>query len=203
VTSKSKNTTKWFGIVVALLATRSGLHGQSIVKNGNFADGWNNGPVNWGWTTNIGLSNGGGPNGAGIVYLYGTLFQDLTTKPSLSYHVRFAVSGNSSFPGVSVIGLTWGGDFIGDTSWTSPYTAGDGRNYNWIYGDYTVVADSTSTRISFQGWGTTWEPILSAVSVTVIPEPRTTAVSALGLLALCTSFRHRHMSKLRSGRECV
>ena len=97
-------------MVLALVALQlTGAQAQNLVRNGSFEDGWNNGPVGWGWTTNIGLSLGvpGAADGSNCAVLYGDLFQDLPTAVGQTYHVRFAVSGNSAFPGVSVIGLTW------------------------------------------------------------------------------------------------
>ena len=166
-------------------------HPQNIVTNGSFEDGWNNGPVGWGWTTNIALGEGfsGAADGTCEVDLYGTLFQTLHTTIGQKYEVRYAVSGNSGFPGVSVIGLTWGGHFIGNTTWTSPNTTGNGLNWDWVYGDFTVVADSASTVISFQGYGTSWKPSMDAVSVVAIPEPGVVGLAVFGLIGCWC--RHR------------
>jgi hypothetical protein len=185
----------WFAVLLtsASLLPLQMLGQGNIVVNGSFENGWNNGPIGWGWTTNVGLGNGfpGVADGTSMVTVYGALFQTLATTPGQAYRVRFALASNSSFPGESALGLSWAGNFLGTTTWHSPNTTGNGLNFNWIYGEHYVQAASASTLLNFQVVGSTLQPFMDDVSVVAVPEPGVAAISVLGLAMLAGLARKR------------
>lgn len=191
-----KNKQRVFFGVLAVSCAVQGFGQENVVVNGSFENGWSNGPVGWGWTVNVGLGSGfsGSADGTSYAVVYGALFQDVATTPGQAYRVRYAVSGNSSFPGVSELGLSWDGSALGNVTWTSPNTTGDGRNYNWVYGDYMALATGPLTRISFEGFGSSWRPLVDDVSVTAVPEPGTVTFFAVGTFVLLGMKRRSYQA---------
>jgi hypothetical protein len=76
--------------------------------------------------------------------------QTLNTTPGSTYHLSFAVSGNSAFPGTSVANFTWDNGPTNTTTWLSPNTPGDGTHYNWVYGNFDLLATSSLTTLRFE-----------------------------------------------------
>jgi hypothetical protein len=187
----------WFAVLLAsaALLPLTALGQGNLVVNGSFENGWNNGPVGWGWTVNVGLGNGfpGVADGTSMVTVYGSLFQNLATTPGQAYRVRFALASNSSYPGESSLALSWGGNYLGTTTWYSPNTPGNGLNFYWIYGEYNVVAASESTLLNFQVVGSTLQPFIDDVSVVAVPEPSVLALGAAGLVMLGLARRRNFL----------
>ncbi len=173
------------------------LSPQNIVQRGSF-EFWT-GPFPAPpspWVGNYGLAAGydGAADGRNFATLTSTTWfaaQTLTTIPSQAYQVTFAVSGNSSFPGLSIVQLSWDGVVVGNTTWISPYTPGDGHNFDWVYGSFDVVATSSSTLLSFQRnpASTSSGTFLDAVQVVPVPEPSNLCLLSIGVLALIANLR--------------
>lgn len=166
------------------------VEAQNIVQNGSF-ESWTAS-----WTGKFGLMLGfdgaaDGRNFADISYTGDFAAQTLATTPGQAYQVSFAVSGNSSYPGLSIVQLSWGGSVVGNTTWVSPYTPGNGLNFDWVYGSLDVLATSSSTLISFQRnpastSSGTW---LDAVQAVPVPEPSILCLLSVGALALIVHLR--------------
>ena len=160
---------------------------SNIVRNGSFEALTFEYP-NY-WTGVFGVNTGiaaDGVTSAAVDFAGEFVAQTLGTVAGQTYHVSFAVSGNSSSPGLSIVQLGWGGSTVGDVTWESPYTPGDGRNFNWQYGNFDLVAASSSTLLRFERSPVstsagTW---LDDVRVLQIPEPSFLALSVLSLFAV-------------------
>ena len=166
-------------ILILLIANVEVLAQGNLVLNGSFEDRGNGLPPPF-WTGNFGLWLGpiwgaaDGRNHADISHPSLFAAQTLNTVPGQLYRVSFAVSGNPSFPGVSIVQMSWGGMVAGNTTWVSPN--------NWTYGNFDLVATSSSTVLQFQRnpASTSAGSFFDDVRVVAVPEP-----SALALLALC------------------
>jgi hypothetical protein len=122
---------------------------QNIVVNGSFE--FFNGtvpPPPWNGPFGMFLGINGAADGRNFASVSSTgdyAAQMLLTTPGQTYHLSFAVSGNSAFPGNSVALFKWGGAVAGTTTWIRPNTSGDGSHYNWIYGNFDLLATTSNT----------------------------------------------------------
>ncbi len=200
MTAKPRRSTAIRGVILLLASSlfTAGVKAQvayvlsppNIVQNGSFELFTGTvPPPPWTGTFGMALGFSGAADGRNFADLSSTTYyaaQALATIPGQPYEVSFAVSGNSSFPGLSIVDLGWGGAAVGTTTWVSPYTPGNGLNFNWVYGTFDVVATSSSTLLSFQRdlsstSAGTW---LDAVQAVPVPEPPSLSLLSLGLLAL-------------------
>jgi hypothetical protein len=162
---------------------------QNIVQNGSFENGYQNGPVDWGWTYIPGLALGfpDAADGSNWADVYGTLFQTLQTTPGQEYQLQFALSGNFNISAPSFADVLWDGVNIGNASW-SP--AGHNiNNMGWVWVDFDVTAPTSSSLLTFEnpfvGDGSGRIPRIDAVSVEAVPEPAGIWLLCFGLLAFC------------------
>jgi hypothetical protein len=204
MTAKSKPN-GWVSRIILLLslalwthtAEVQGQSSQNIVQNGSFETFSGRLPPP-SWTGNFGLGLGfdGAADGRNFADLSQTSYfanQTLATTAGQEYLVTFAVSGNSSLPGLSIMQFSWEGSVVGNKTWTSPNTTGNGLNFDWVYGSFDVVAASSSTLISFQRSlastsAGTW---LDDVRVVSTPEPSAYYLLLIGTLLLVSRLRHR------------
>src|SRR5262249_43808095 len=94
-----------------------GLQAQNLVGNGSFEVFSGRLPPAP-WTGSFGMALGfdgaaDGRNFAGLDQTSSFAAQTLATIPQQSYHISFALSGNSSVPGLSTVEVSWGGSVIG------------------------------------------------------------------------------------------
>ena len=125
--------------LAALLGLTLSVQGQSsIVYNGNFEGGWNNGPLGWGWTDSVALTGDGLNNYAEV---FGSLYQDLATSPGQPYSLNFRMAGNYPIMNLAILNVMWGEEMIGTVTWNS---AGDDTNDpGWVYAEFDVSTDFT------------------------------------------------------------
>jgi hypothetical protein len=176
-------------IGLLLCSSESGLIAQqNIVQNSSFEGGWQNGPVGWGWTYNIGLfgATPSAANGGFWADVYGTIYQDLQTLPGQQYHLRFALAGNFNISAPQVLNVLWDGVGEGNASWNP---AGHNiNNLGWVWSDFDLIATDSSTRLTFDnpyvGDGSGRIARIDAISVTVVPEPSGLLFIGLGTLVL-------------------
>jgi hypothetical protein len=173
----------------------------NIVNNGGFEGGWNNGPVGWQWTYNVGLDEGfsSAAQGGSFAQVYGTLYQDLPTAPGHQYHIEFAMAGNYAVPQQAELDVQWGNTTVGSVTWDP---AGHNvNNLGWVWGEFDVVATTTFTWLTFSNpnVGTENIPDLDAVSVVAVPEPSSLSLLCLGIAAITPGlFRMRRQSPPRA-----
>jgi PEP-CTERM motif len=174
----------WF-IANLLMVEHAWPSQQSVVQNGSFELPFSGWPLAF-WTGDFGFCQGcAGADGGNFVQIdipSAFAVQTLTTIPGQLYHVSFAISGNSSFPGQSIVQLSWGGTVAASMAWVSPNTSGNGLNYNWLYGGFDLVATSPSTLIQFRRSpeSTSAGSYLDDIRAVPVPEP-----SSIGLVSLC------------------
>ena len=185
--------------LLAATAARATI-GTDVIVNGSFESHPSVPPPPWTGSFGLFLGVPGAANGTAFAILSTGYFADqtLNTTPGLTYHLSFAVSGNSSFPGTEVAKFTWDGSTTGTTSWTSPYTPGDGTHYNWVYGNFDLVATSSLTTLHFERDPSSTQDasvLLDDVHVIEVPEPSALAVIATSLPLGC-GLRRRTALKL-------
>lgn len=172
---------------------------ENIVRNGSFEGGWQNGPIGWGWTYNVGLygETTGAADGRYWADAFGTLYQDLTTIPGGNYHLRFALAGNFNISAPTAAKVLWNGTEIGTANW-SPF----GHNINnigWVWEDYDVTAQGSSTRLTFEnpfvGDGSGRILRLDGVSVVPVPVPEPAGVCLIAIGAAVIALSRRHLLK--------
>jgi hypothetical protein len=192
-----------FAACVLSAATAKAAIGVDIVGNGSFEVHPSVPPPPW--TGSFGLFIGvpGAANGTNFAILDTGYFasQTLTTTPGSIYHLSFAVSGNSSFPGTSVAKFNWDDGPTGTTTWLSPNTSGDGTHYNWVYGNFDLTATSGLTTLRFErdGSSTSAGTFLDDVRVTEVSEPSSLALMSAGLWFGCRLHRRiRRVSNMHS-----
>jgi len=105
-----------------------------------------------------------GSCGAGVIH------QDLATEPGTSYELRFALSGNPNGPPVvKQLEVTWGRSVVDTVRFDT--THGTKRDPGWVAYDYTVVAPSGTTRLTFRSLSPgCYGALLDAVSVRRTPS---------------------------------
>lgn len=166
------------------------LSPENIVRNGSFELEPFGLPPPY-WTGSLGLGTGipGAADGRNVAVFTTTneyAAQTLLTTAGQAYHLSFAVSGNSKFRAIEIMQVSWGDSVVGNTTWVSPYTPESGLNFDWVYGNFDVVATSSSTVLSFQQDPASTRGVIffDAVQVVPIPEPLSLSTLVAGTLAL-------------------
>lgn len=111
------------------------------------------------------------------------IYQILDTTPGQEYLLSFAFSPR---PGITDNGIQvfWGNSLVS----SSVNASGAGLNLpSWNYFQYSLIADSTQTKLSFANFNSndTFGGLIDDVSVSEVPEPGSLALLAVsGLVAL-------------------
>ena len=178
--------------LAALLGLTLSVQGQSsIVYNGNFEGGWNNGPLGWGWTDSVALTGDGLNNYAEV---FGSLYQDLATSPGQPYSLNFRMAGNYPIMNLAILNVMWGEEMIGTVTWNS---AGDDTNDpGWVYAEFDVIASASTTRLTFDNPLATnniplplWFSKIDDVQVVIAPEPSVWILGGVGSVVLFATRR--------------
>jgi hypothetical protein len=128
----------------------------------------------------------------------GDMWQDLSTVVGQPYQFTFYERGDDlgQTERISLLNVSFGDQVVGS------YTD-DNKISGWNYHTFTVIADSTITRLDFQqassSIGSFGYPGVDGVSVNAIPEPST--LNLVGTVLLI-SFGNRVRVRMRSRYGC-
>ncbi len=183
--------------------------GPNLLLNGGFENGFT------GWYATYGISSRT-PNTidgthVGVLIDIGhssvgqTLSQALTTTPGLTYDIQFwlrlpeldanghPIVGNS-VPGTTTIDVFWNIQPLLSTPVTD--------RSNWSYYEVQAVATQSSTVLNFYNPSDAAWPLIDGVSVTLVPEPVSLGLLALGAgsVAVGWHLRKRHSTDIARSR---
>jgi hypothetical protein len=187
-------------LVIISVVVPNGLNAQNLLQNGSFEVGYSYGD----WTLSYGgLLNLGGP-GAGVQCADGnnavglgwtsTFYQSIPTVVGQKYDFYFYMAdwGPNGVPS-NVVQLS---PSFGDISLGTVSFSGAGHTYQnmgWGKFDYTVIADSIVTQVTFYNPAVfptdARSPMIDDVSVTPIPEPSVVKLFFLSVSVLLCKYR--------------
>ncbi|HEY4234256.1 MAG TPA: DUF642 domain-containing protein [Lacipirellulaceae bacterium] len=127
---------------------------------------------------------------------YGGVMQTLTTVSGQQYHLAFNLGTEQSASSPATHGPISVTATAGSTSLPFTFDPG-GTGTQWGEFGFDFTASSSSTPISIVGAVTTGGAYigLDLVSVTLVPEPSTVALSACGALALLIGARRKLLNR--------
>ena len=174
------------------------LSAQNLLKNGSFeVNGYNYWTLSSGGLVNLGPGSGvncaDGNDAVGLSW-QSTLYQSIPTVAGHKYDFYFYLAdwGPDAVP-ANVVQLS---PSFGDLSLGTVSFSGSGHTYQnmgWEKFDYSVIADSTTTQVTFYNPAAypadaRW-PMIDDVSVTPIPEPSVVKLAFLSACVLLYKFR--------------
>ena len=183
---------------------------SNIVSNGDFEVvdfSFPNGFPPWQFSAGLTgyVNEPGAASGRNCVFIGGSrssvthMWQDIATQSGQAYQFNFYERGDEWGQSLrtSVLNVFFGDTMVG--SYTRTNTV-----LGWNFQTFTVVADSTTTRLDFQNasWtiGSLARPGIDAVSVSAIPEPSSMPLAGtvfLLYLANCLLLRRRERPQSR------
>ncbi len=99
------------------------------------------------------------------------IFQDIPTVPSKTYHLSFYIGAANFTPPAATVNVQISGNATHlDTTLTPLAPA---TNINWLFKTFSFVADSTTTRVSFQDVSATDDNASFVDSVVLVSDPPT------------------------------
>ncbi len=190
--------TLWLAVACSLAASRTGFAiSPNLVLNGTFVGG--SGTVCTDWTFTAAASGSdffyttitSGPGGATIAPMYGatstyydTISQVVPTQVGQGYTVAFYLEGGSG-----------GGAFYSQFgTGTAQYALTGSAPATWTLEQYTYVATSSSTTLTFGGYNPPSFYYATDVSVTALPEPPCALLVGV-LVALLVTLRGAWMRR--------
>lgn len=148
------------------------------------------------WNSSNGVRSLDLDGSSGPPYTNGGVTQSFSTTIGTSYVVSFDMAGNpNNAPVVKPMEVSAAGQ---SAVFTFDITGTSLSNMGWVAHTWTFVATAATTTLTFQSLTTPpnvgWGPALDNVSVTVVPEPESSVLLALGglIILLGQRFRQRN-----------